>query len=123
MAALAGCASFGSHSDPPPVDPNIYPADYKAIVMTFIQTDPYLLVGTQDAALSPPALQPVGTESRYFSCLRLSGPKIQKEKLIVFFSGKINQFVDATADQCHTAAYQPYPELPALLAKLSGSKK
>ena len=74
MAALAGCTSFGSHSDPPPVDPNIYPADYKAIVMTFIQTDPYLLVGTQDAALSPPALQPVGTESRYFSCLRLSGP-------------------------------------------------
>ena len=121
LLALAGCASF--RSDPPPVDPNVLPADYKTRIMTFIQTDPYILVGTREAMLAPPVLVPFGTESRYISCLRAIGADFRKEKVVIFFGGEINQFVDATPPQCDKAAYQPFPELPGLLNTLAGKRK
>jgi hypothetical protein len=29
--------------------------------------------------------------------------------MLVFYSGGINQFIDAEGDQCGAAAYQPFP--------------
>jgi hypothetical protein len=121
LLALAGCSSF--RSDPPPVDPNLVPTDYKARVMTFTQLNPYPLIGTREAALAPPTLQPFGNESRYVACLRMAGADFRKEKVFIFFAGEINQFVDATPPQCDKAAYQPFPELPSLLNTLSGQRK
>jgi hypothetical protein len=121
--ALAGCSAMGlGQPEKKPVDPNLFPTDYKTDVLTYLQTNPYNLVGTREASLSPPALMQFGTESRYFSCLRATSPNGRKDKLVVFFGGEINQFVDATGEQCGAAAYQPFPELPALLARY-GSKK
>ena len=120
--ALGGCASFGlGQPDPPPVDPNILPADYRAGLMTVLRTNPFNLVGAREAALSPPELKPFGNESRYVACLRVAGPDWRKEKMIVYFGGAINQFVDAT-DLCKTAVYQPFPELPAMFAELRSKK-
>ncbi len=122
--ALAGCASFGGgQKDQKPVDPNVFPADYKASVMAFLQNNPYGLVGVREAALSAPELKPFGTESRYVACLRATGPDWSKQKMIVFYGGTINQFVDATSEACGTAAYQPFPEITTLLNQLGGSKK
>ncbi len=123
-ALLAGCASFGGGQQAPkPVDPNVMPADYKASVMSFLQQNPYGLVGARAAELSAPELKPFGTESRYVSCLRAVGPDWRKEKMIVFYAGEINQFVDATPDACGTAAYQAFPEITTLLNTLKGNKK
>ena len=119
--ALAGCASFSS--DQPAVNPNVAPANYKATIMAFLQNDPYALVGLREAALSPPDLKPFGTDSRYVACLRAQGPDWSKEKMFIFYAGEINQFVDATADACAKAPYQPFPEIIAVLNQLSGKKK
>jgi hypothetical protein len=120
--ALAGCSSFGlGQSDQNSIDPNIFPTDYKSGLMTFLQTNPFGLVGTREAALSAPEIKPFGQESRYVACLRIAGADGNKEKMIVYFGGAINQFVDA-GPQCSGAAYQPFPELPALLATLRSKK-
>jgi hypothetical protein len=120
--ALTGCSSFGiGQPDPAPVDANTLPADYKSGLLTFLQTNPFNLVGAREAALSPPELKAFGNESRYVACLRVAGPDWRKEKMIVYYGGAINQFVDAT-DQCKSAAYQPFPELPTMFAQLRSKK-
>jgi hypothetical protein len=121
MLWLAGCSSFGFGSDPKPVDPNVFPADYKAGLMTFLQVNPFNLVGAREATLSAPELKPFGNDNRYVACLRVAGPDWHKEKMIVYFGGTINQFIDA-GEQCGGANYQPFPELPAMFAQLKSKK-
>ena len=119
--ALAGCSMFGSGQPDKPVDPNVFPADYKGSVMTFLQTNPFGLTGAREASLSPPELKAFGNDSRYVACLRVVGADWRKDKMIVYFGGAINQFVDA-GEQCNGAAYQPYPELPTMFAQLRSKK-
>ena len=120
--ALAGCSSFGfGGGDQKPIEPNVFPADYRSGLMAFLQTNPSGLVGTREAALSPPELKPFGLESRYVACLRIAGTDGNKEKMVVYFGGEINQFIDA-GPQCTGVAYQPFPELPALFATLRARK-
>jgi hypothetical protein len=114
--ALAHCSSFST--PPSRVDPNVFPANYKASVMTFVQANAYGMAGAISAELSPPVLKPFGTDSRYVACVRAAGPNWRKEKMVVFYGGEINQFVDATEEACKDAAYTPFPELPAMLAQL-----
>jgi hypothetical protein len=45
-----------------------------------------------------------------------------KEKFVVFYAGLINQFVDATSEQCGAAAYQSFPEALAAFSPPSGKK-
>src|SRR5262249_59454510 len=86
--ALAGCSSFGlGQSDPPPIDPNTFPADFKSGVTAFLQANPYGLVGVREASLSAPELKPFGNESRYVACLRATGPNWHKEKMVVYYGG------------------------------------
>ncbi len=119
--ALAGCSSFGGGQADNPVDPNVFPANYKAGLIAFLQNNPFGLVGTREAALSAPELKAFGNENRYVACLRVTGPDWRKDKMIVYFGGAINQFVDA-GEQCNGAAYQPYPELPAVFTQLRSKK-
>src|ERR1700674_3266442 len=118
--ALAGCAGLGQA--PPRPNPNLFPDNYKALLLTRLQTNPYGLAGAREAFVSTPALKPFGTESRYFSCLRVAAPDMRKDKLVVFYAGEINQFIDATNDDCAAAAYQPFPEMNAALARFGGKK-
>jgi hypothetical protein len=119
--AVAHCSSFSTA--PPRVDPNVFPANYKPSVLTLLRTNPYGMVGAVSADLSPPALKPFGTDSRYVACVRAAGPDWRKEKMAVFYGGEINQFVDATEEACKDAAYAPFPELPAMLATLKSKPK
>ena len=122
LLTLGGCSSF----NPPPataVDPNIYPANYKSALMTMLQTNPFGMVGAVSAQLSAPALRPFGSDNRYVACLNATGPDWHKEKMVVFFAGEINQFVDATDEACKGAALAPFPELPAMLAQLRSKQK
>jgi hypothetical protein len=120
--ALAACSGLGLGPQPANRDPNLVPENYKALLLTRLQTDPYGLVGAREAFVAPPALKPFGTESRYVVCLRVVAPDMRKDKLVIFFAGEINQFIDATGDDCAAAAYQPFPEMSAALARFGGKK-
>jgi hypothetical protein len=122
MAAVAGCSEFGLGRQEKPVDPNAFPENYKKDLLTYVQAHPAELANVREAAISAPALRQFGTEPRYFVCLRANAPDSRKEKLVIFFSGRINQFVDAEGDHCAAAQYQPFPELVAEVSKLKAKK-
>ncbi len=42
--------------------------------------------------------------------------------MVIFFSGRINQFVDAESNQCNAVQYQPFPEFLAQLRELKQKK-
>jgi hypothetical protein len=124
LAAVAGCSDFEFWGKPEKkaVDPNAYPEDYKKDVLAYVKTHPAELQNAREASISTPALKQFGTQSRYFACLRVNGPDWRKEKMLVFYSGGINQFTDAQGDQCAAAAYQPFPELVTEISELKGKK-
>jgi len=120
--ALAGCSGLSLAPQPQAQNPNLVPDNYKALLLTRLHTDPYGLVGGREAFVSAPTLKPFGTESRYVVCLRVVAPDMRKDKLVIFFAGEINQFIDAAGDDCAAAAYQPFPEMTAALARFGGKK-
>jgi len=120
-AAGAGCSEFGFGRDKA-VDPNLFPENYKKDILAYVENHPAELLNARDAAISAPAVRQFGTESRYFSCLRADAPDLRKEKMVIFFSGRINQFVDAESNQCNAVQYQPFPELLAQLRELKQKK-
>jgi hypothetical protein len=123
LAAVAGCSDSGFWGKPEKaIDPNAYPENYKKDVLTYVKTHPRELLNAREASISTPALKQFGTQSRYFACLRVNGPDWRKEKMLVFYSGGINQFTDAEGDQCGAAAYQPFPELVTEISELKGKK-
>ena len=116
-AALTACSEFKFWQQEQKTDPNAYPANYKADLVAYIRTNQVDLLGARDFYVSTPALKQFDLSSRYFVCLRADGQGWRKEKFVVFFSGLINQFVDATGEECGAAAYQPFPELAAVVGK------
>jgi hypothetical protein len=124
VLALAGCSGIpGFGREEKPLDPNAYPAKYKTDLLEYLETHASELEGVRNAALSAPALvQLAGTESRYIVCLRTEGAAARKDKMIVFYGGAITQYVDATGPQCAAAAYQPFPEVLAVVANMRKQK-
>jgi hypothetical protein len=122
LAAVAGCSELGLGRQPEKADPNAYPENYKKDVLAYVQTHPTEMLNARDASISMPALRQFGPENRYVACLRASSPDWRKDKMVIFFSGRINQFVDAESDHCSTVQYQPFPELVAQLSQLKGKK-
>ena len=126
VIALAGCSGgISVGRDETAVDPNLYPTNYKTDVIEYLKRDQSQMEGIRDAYISEPALNQIGgSQSRYSVCLRfVDGQGSRREKLVLFFSGQINQYVDATSQQCGTAAYQPFAELVALLNTMRGKKR
>jgi hypothetical protein len=121
--ALAACSAmdFGRREQKP-VHANVYPANYRMDVVAYVKSHPDEMLSSRNAYISEPALKQFGSESRYFACLRVEGANGRKDKMVVFFSGIINQFVDATSEECSAAAYQPFPELVTMLSQLGGKK-
>jgi hypothetical protein len=115
VAALAGCSDLGFGR--PKLDPNAYPANYKIDLLAYVRIHPVDMLDAREAYVSTPALKQFGADSRYFVCLRADGQDWRKEKFVTFFAGQINQFVDATSEQCAAAAYQSFPELLPELGK------
>ena len=123
LAAVAGCSESGLWGKPEKaVDPNVYPENYKKDVLAYVKAHPAEMLNMREASISAPALKQFGSESRFFACLRVSGPDWRKDKTVIFYSGGINQFIDAEGDQCGAAAYQPFPELVTQISELKGKK-
>ncbi|MBI3702632.1 MAG: hypothetical protein HY244_01970 [Rhizobiales bacterium] len=115
--ALAGCGSDGKKAE---IDPNILPANYKQeIIDTLTHTldDP---TNVREAFISEPVLRPAGKEQRYTVCVRANARNLMrqyagsKDRIGYFYAGHLNQLVDATKEQCGSAAYKPFPELEKL---------
>jgi hypothetical protein len=119
FTALAGCSAVEEKNI---VDPNVYPTTYKADLLAYLQNRGSEMENVREAYISTPALTQFGGSQRYVVCLRTDGEGGRREKMVVFFSGQINQYVDATSQQCGAAAYQPLPELAALVRQLRGKK-
>lgn len=117
---LAGCGANEYLGKQKEVDPNVFPADYKKEIMDTLQhmlTDP---TNVRGAFISEPALAPVGRDQRYLVCVRANSRGFQREytgskdRAAFFFAGHLNQLIDATKEQCGSAAYKPFPELEKL---------
>jgi hypothetical protein len=113
---IAGCTG----REPPKIDENLFPANYKADilkVMPDILGDP---TNIRDAFISEPALMPFRNVSRYTVCVRFnprtSGRRYagSQDRIGIFLAGELQQFVPATPEQCGKAAYKPFPELEKL---------
>jgi hypothetical protein len=125
IIVLAGCsAGSGVGREEKAVDPNAYPANYKTDVIAYLQLNQSQMENIRDAYISTPALNELGgSQNRYFVCLRvLDGKGLPRDIMVIFFSGQINQYVDATGKQCGAAAYQPFTELVALVNVMGGRK-
>jgi hypothetical protein len=120
---VAGCAGslIGPQAQKGP-DPNLYPSNYRTDVPIYIRGSPIDFLKTREAYISAPALQEFGLETRYCVCLRTVTQDARKDTLVVFYGGRINQFVDAPSGQCAAAAYQPFPELMQVLSQFPGNK-
>ena len=119
--ALAGCegTTHFLSSEPRPVEPNVYPENYKSDLLGLMRTflnDP---TDIRDAYVAEPVLKLFDRQDRYVVCVRYN-PKVDGKyagaanKVAIYFGGRINQFVDAKPDQCADAAYQAFPELEQL---------
>jgi len=115
LALLAGCSDFGFLR--PKLDPNAYPASYKADLVAYVRIHPVDMVDARAAYVSAPALRQFGSDSRYFVCVRADGQDWRKEKFVVFHAGQVNQLIDATSEQCAGAVYESFPELMPELSK------
>jgi hypothetical protein len=123
LAAVAGCSDFSLWGKPDkPIEANAYPENYKKDVLTYLKAHPAEMLNAREASISAPALTQFGNESRFFACLRVNGPDWRKDKMLIFYSGGINQFIDAEGGQCAAAPYQPFPELVAQIAQMKGKK-
>ena len=100
---------------------NPRPASYKSDLIAMLRV--YLNNPTQirDASLSEPMLVPVVGRNRYVVCLRLDAKRSSgqytgsREYIAIFLAGRLDQLVDAKAEQCKTAEYQPFPEAETLM--------
>ncbi len=109
LTILAGCSDFGFFRTK--LDPNAYPANYKADLVAYVRVHPVDMLDAREAYVTPPGIKQLGSENRYFVCLRAEGEGWRTEKFVVFRAGQVNQLNDAINEQCDPAAYESFPEL------------
>jgi hypothetical protein len=116
---LAGCGSsgsgiFGGPKQAQPVqavDANAFPAFYRQQIMTFLMNELSDRADFRNALIAPPTLKPVGDSQRYIVCLQFNGHNQHKNKVVIYFAGQLQQYVDPTPEQCGDAAFQAFQEL------------
>lgn len=117
---LTACSTLGPHGSMEGPNANVYPDNYKAELLAFLQTylnDP---TNVRETQIAEPMLRQVNSTDRYVVCLRYNAKNSDgrymgvKETFAVYLRGRFNQLVDATGDICKGATYQPFPELAAL---------
>ena len=115
--ALVACSSSKKE---PEENPNLFPTGYKneiLITMTSTLENP---TNVRDAYISDPALRPVGKNERYVVCVRSDSRNANnhytgsKDRIALFYDGHLDQLIEATKEQCGSAAYKPFPELEKL---------
>jgi hypothetical protein len=115
--ALAACTSDSKKAEE---NPNIVPTNYKQEIldtMMRVLDDP---TNVRDAFVTDPVLRPAGKDERYVVCVRFNARNASRQytgsvdRIAYFYSGHLNQLIEATKEQCGNAAYKPFPELEKL---------
>lgn len=115
VCAVAGCSDLKGPSDPVAgVDANAFPTQYQLKIAKYLLTELTDQADFRGAMISQPAIKPVGTSTRYVVCVRLNGHNQRKDKVAVFLSGTIIQFLAPTPEQCGDAQYEPFRDLDAV---------
>jgi len=115
-SALAACSS----SKEVPVDPNLFPTEYKREIIELLQNSLVDPTNIRDASISDPTLSAIDKEQRYVVCIRYTPRDAARqyigstERIAYFYGGHLNQLVEASKGQCSKAAYKPFPELEKL---------
>ena len=104
-----GCSSSGKQE--PAVDTDVLPANYRSEIASYLSTMLTDNADFRNSLLAPPVLKQVGANQHYVACVQLNGHNQHKDKAVIYYAGNINQFVDATPEECGGAAYGPFPEL------------
>ncbi len=112
LLLLGGCSS--KKPDETAVDPNTFPANYRAEILEFLRQSLTTRADFRGAQISPPILRPIGASQRYTVCVQFSGQSKLKTKVAIYLQGHMTQFIDAT-DQCTGAPYEPFKELEGAL--------
>jgi hypothetical protein len=117
LVLLSLCAVGCSNATNKPnevVNSDVYPANYKNQIAMFLQTVLTTNADYRNSLISPPVMKTVGQNQHYVACVQLNGANQHKDKAVIFFAESINQFVDATGDECTGVAYEPFAELARL---------
>jgi hypothetical protein len=117
MAVIAGALAACTSSKEVPVDPNLFPTDYKKDILDLLSNTLIDPTNIRDAFITDPALTPIGNDQRYTVCVRYSARDASRQyvgstdRIAYFYGGHLNQFVEPTSGQCAKAPYKPFPEL------------
>jgi hypothetical protein len=117
VLALVACSS---NKNVPEENPNAFPTDYKSEILTTLTTSLDDPTNIRSAYVSDPVLRAAVREERYVVCVRFDSRNAYKEytgpkdRIAIFYGGHLNQLIDATKEQCGSAAYKPFPELEHL---------
>jgi hypothetical protein len=121
LLALAGCSGLGSSANPPPVDPNLFPKNYRQDIADFMRVFLSNPVKVRDAFISEPTLKRVGGTTHFISCVRFNPRDTQgryegnTERMALFLGGRLNQFLPVSDDACRGVVYQRFPEAEVLV--------
>jgi hypothetical protein len=127
-AVLGGCGSdsgsgfaFGKTVTPPPLDPKLFPAQYKTQIAEFMRTYLTNPSRVKDAFIGQPVLKTIGGTEQYITCVRYN-PRIRENqysgsetKLVIFLGGRLNQVLAGTPEMCAGLTYQRFTELETLV--------
>jgi hypothetical protein len=103
--ALAGCSNTPKQA--PAADTNVFPANYKDQLATYLSTVLTDRADFRNSLIGTPVLKQIGDSQHYVVCVQLNGHNQHKDKVVIYLATTINQYVDATPEQCADAAYQP----------------
>jgi hypothetical protein len=116
LAAIAAGCSL--NQKPPPItETNVLPTDYKNQIAAFLSTVLLDRADFLNAQIGAPVLKQVGAGEHYVVCVLFPGRTQHREKMAIYLATNINQVVDADAGQCAGTAYQPFPELAAMVPR------
>ncbi len=108
---------FGRAPEEPPPNPNQFPADYKPEIASFMRRYLDNPTKVRDAYIAAPVQKPIGNTPQFITCVRYNprnpenkyeGPK---QNLVLFLSGRLNQFLPDDPQLCAGLAYQRFPEI------------
>jgi len=114
---LAACSSNKKEAEE---NPNVFPADYKAEILTTMTASLDDPTNVRSAYISDPVLRAAGKDERYVVCVRSDSRNAYREyagvkdRIAFFYGGHLNQLIEATKEQCGGAVYKPFHELEHL---------
>jgi hypothetical protein len=112
-AALGGCSGDKKNQVSTISEPDPFPARYRVQIASLLSTNWKDAADFYGAMVAQPTLKKLGDGQHYVVCVLLNGHNQRKTKVAIYLTGSITQFVDAPADMCADATYQPFPELQA----------